>query len=131
MKARSLPFVHIHHVAVIASDYAAARRFYVEQLGFSVIRENYRPERGDWKIDLRLGDSELELFIIPGAPARPSYPEARGLRHLAFQVEDVRRAVAELKEKGIPCEPIRMDPFTGKPMTFFHDPDGLPLELHE
>lgn len=121
----------VHHVAIIGSDYEASRHFYVDLLGFSVVRENYRADREDWKIDLQLADLELELFIIPGRPARPSYPEANGLRHLAFAVESVEDTVRELAERGIDCEPIRMDTFTGKPMTFFSDPDGLPLEIHE
>ena len=121
----------MHHVAIIVSDYQRAREFYVEKLGFPVLRENFREERGDWKLDLQFGDGELEIFAIPGAPARPSYPEARGLRHLAFRVEDVEEAVRELEARGIPCEPIRWDPYSEKRMTFFHDPDGLPLELHE
>ena len=117
----------IHHVAIIVSDYKRAKAFYVEKLGFPVIRENYRPERGDWKLDLRLNETtELEIFAEPDPPGRVSRPEACGLRHLAFRVESV-----ELEALGIPCEPIREDAFTGKPMTFFHDPDGLPLELHE
>lgn len=126
-----LPFQAIHHVAIIVSDYEVSRHFYVEQLGFDIIRENYRKERGDWKLDLKLGDCELEIFSNPNAPERPSYPEARGLRHLAFRVDDIQAAVAALQERGIACEPIRMDTFTGKPATFFQDPDGLPLELHE
>ena len=120
----------IHHVAVICSDKAAALRFYHELLGFPVVRENYRPERDDWKIDLQMGSCELELFIMKDHPQRPS-PEAYGLRHLAFRVESVDRVVAELEEKGIPCEPVRTDAFTGEKMTFFHDPDGLPIEIHE
>ncbi len=124
-------FEKMHHLAIIASDYARAKAFYVDTLGFEVLRENFRAERGDWKLDLRFGESELELFVIPGAPARPSYPEALGLRHLAFFVEDVDAAVARLAEKGVACEPIRLDPYTNRRMTFFHDPDGLPLELHE
>ena len=124
-------FEAVHHIAIIVSDYARAREFYVEKLGFPVVRENFREDRGDWKLDLRFGDGELEIFAIPGAPPRPSYPEARGLRHLAFRVEDVEKAAAELERRGIPCEPIRVDPYTNRPMTFFHDPDGLPLELHE
>ena len=120
----------IHHVAVICSDKAAALRFYHELLGFPVVRENYRPERDDWKIDLQMGSCELELFIMKDHPQRPS-PEAYGLRHLAFRVESVDRVVAELEEKGIPCEPVRTDTFTGEKMTFFHDPDGLPIEIHE
>lgn len=124
-------FERMHHLAIIASDYARAKAFYVDTLGFEVLRENFRAERGDWKLDLRFGESELELFVIPGAPARPSYPEALGLRHLAFFVEDVDAAVARLAEKGVACEPVRLDPYTNRRMTFFHDPDGLPLELHE
>lgn len=121
----------VHHVAIIGSSYEKSRHFYVDQLGFAVIRENYRAERGDWKIDLALAGMELELFIIPGRPQRPSYPEANGLRHLAFRVESVPDTVRELEERGILCEPIRVDTFTGGRMTFFSDPDGLPLEIHE
>lgn len=121
----------IHHVAIIASDYERSRNFYVNQLEFEIIRENYREDRGDYKLDLRLGDCELELFGEKGAPKRPSYPEACGLRHLALAVEDMEEAVAWLRKKGIGTEPVRVDEFTGKRMTFFHDPDGLPLELHE
>ncbi len=124
-------FDALHHVAIIVSDYQVSRRFYVEKLGLPIVRENYRPERGDWKLDLRVGAVELEIFSNPSAPERPTYPEARGLRHLAFRVEDVAAAAAELERRGIPCEPIRTDPYTGGRMTFFHDPDGLPLELHE
>ena len=113
------------------SDKAGALEFYRDKLGFPVIRENYRPERDDWKIDLQLDDyTELELFIMKGHPERPS-PEAYGLRHLAFRVESVDETVAELERKGIPCEPVREDTFTGEKMTFFHDPDGLPIEIHE
>ncbi|MCI9648665.1 VOC family protein [Oscillibacter sp.] len=121
----------MHHIAIIVSDYERAREFYVEKLGFPVLRENFRQERGDWKLDLKFGDGELEIFAIPGAPPRPSYPEAQGLRHLAFRVEDVEAAVRDLEGRGIPCEPIRWDPYTERRMTFFRDPDGLPLELHE
>ena len=122
----------VHHIAIICSDYDKAKDFYVEKLGFSVIRENYREERRDWKIDLKLdNDIEIELFIEPAPPQRVTRPEACGLRHLAFCVEDIEQTVSELLEKGIPCEPIRYDEITGKRMTFFFDPDGLPLELHE
>ena len=120
-----------HHIAVIGSNYEASRRFYVDLLGFEVIRENYREARGDWKIDLQLADMELELFIIPNCPKRPSYPEAYGLRHLAFRVDSVNDTVRELAEKGIETEPVRIDPYTNCKITFFHDPDGLPLEIHE
>lgn len=125
----------IHHVAIIVSDIQAAKDFYVHKLGFEVIRENYRDQRKDWKLDLKIGDGaeavELEIFAEPDPPGRVSRPEACGLRHLAFCVEDVAAAVEELKECGIECEPIRYDEYTHKKMTFFFDPDGLPLELHE
>ena len=120
-----------HHIAIIGSNYEASRHFYVDLLGFEVIRENFREARGDWKIDLQLADMELELFIIPGCPKRPSYPEAYGLRHLAFRVDSVDDTVRELAAKGIVTEPVRIDPYTDCKMTFFHDPDGLPLEIHE
>ena len=121
----------VHHIAIIGSDYEKSRHFYVDLLGFQVIRENYREQRNDWKIDLQLDDLELELFIMQGCPRRPSYPEAYGLRHLAFHVKSVDETVQELTARGIACEPIRTDEYTGKKMTFFFDPDGLPLEIHE
>ncbi|MEF9939327.1 MAG: VOC family protein [Clostridium sp.] len=121
----------IHHIAIIASDYEKSRDFYVNKLGFQVIRENYREERNDYKLDLKMGDCELELFAINGSPERPSYPEACGLRHLAFRVDGIEQIISELNEVGIETEPIRIDEFTNKKMTFFKDPDGLPLELHE
>lgn len=121
----------VHHIAIIGSNYEKSRRFYVDLLGFSVIRENYRPERDDYKIDLQLDGMELELFIIKNCPKRPSYPEAYGLRHLAFAVDSVDDTVRELNKKGILTEPIRVDAYTGKKMTFFFDPDDLPLEIHE
>lgn len=121
----------VHHIAIIGSNYEKSRRFYVDLLGFSVIRENYRPERDDYKIDLQLDGMELELFIIKNCPKRPSYPEAYGLRHLAFAVDSVDDTVRELNKKGILTEPIRVDAYTGKKMTFFSDPDNLPLEIHE
>lgn len=121
----------VHHVALIVSDYEVSRDFYVNKLGFRVVRENYRPERGDYKLDLELDGCELEIFCGGEHPARASYPEAYGLRHLAFYVEDMAGVIAELNGMGIETEPVRVDEFTGKRMTFFHDPDGLPLELHE
>lgn len=121
----------IHHIAIIGSDYQKSKHFYVDLLGFKIIRENYRNERDDYKIDLKRGDLEIELFIIKNAPKRPSYPEALGLRHLAFYVEDVEAMVTQLNKKGIKTEPIRIDDYTNKKMTFFFDPDGLPLEIHE
>lgn len=121
----------IHHIAIICSDKDSALNFYVSKLGFEIIRENYRPERDDWKIDLKLNDeTEIELFIMKGHPERPS-PESYGLRHLAFKVEDFDLAIKELEAKGIVCEPVRIDTFTGGRATFFKDPDGLPLEIHE
>jgi glyoxylase I family protein len=120
----------IHHIAVICSDKDTALNFYHNKLGFRILRENYRPERDDWKIDLKLDDSVIELFIMKDHPLRPS-PEAYGLRHLAFRVDSVDETVAELESMGITCEPIRRDAFTGEKMTFFRDPDGLPLEIHE
>jgi glyoxylase I family protein len=124
-------FSEMHHIAIIASDYQQAKSFYVDKLGFKVIREHHRPEKQDTKIDLAFGSSEIELFVVAKPPKRPSYPEAAGLRHLAFRVTNIEQVVAELEAKGIPCEPIRLDSFTNKKMTFFQDPDGLPLELHE
>lgn len=121
----------VHHIAIIGSDYERSKHFYVDLLGFQIIRENYRKDRGDYKIDLALQNMELELFIIPDRPARPSYPEAYGLRHLAFAVDSVEETVNELNAAGIETEPIRIDEYTNKAMTFFADPDGLPLEIHE
>ena len=121
----------IHHVAILVKDYQRSRHFYVDLLGFRVIRENWRPEKQDWKLDLVVGDLELEIFSAPGAPERPTRPEALGLRHLAFRVQSVVETAAELNALGIETEPIRIDEFSNRPFTFFRDPDGLPLELHE
>ncbi|MDD3795286.1 MAG: VOC family protein [Lachnospiraceae bacterium] len=122
----------IHHIAIIVSDYECSKDFYVNKLGFQIIRENYRPARNDWKLDLRVNDTtELEIFGISDPPARVSRPEAAGLRHLAFYTDNIEAAVTELEEKGIRVEPIRVDEFSGGRFTFFSDPDGLPLELHE
>lgn len=120
----------IHHIAIICSDRETALDFYHNKLGFQVVRENYRPERDDWKIDLQLDGCELELFIMKDHPRRLS-PEAYGLRHLAFRVDSVDKMVAVLEATGFSCEPVRRDTFTGEKMTFFRDPDGLPIELHE
>ena len=124
-------FNEVHHVAIIVSDYEKSRKFYVEQLELPIIRENYRKERDDYKLDLQVGDIELEIFGVKNPPQRVTTPEACGLRHLAFKVEDIEAAVKWLNDKGIETEPIRMDPYTQKRMTFFRDPDDLPLELHE
>ena len=121
----------VHHVAIIVSDYEKSRKFYVEQLELPIIRENYREDREDYKLDLQVGDMELEIFGVKNPPKRVTNPEACGLRHLAFKVDDIETVVKWLNEKGIETEPIRMDPYTQKRMTFFRDPDDLPLELHE
>lgn len=122
----------IHHIAIIVSNYESAKDFYVNKLGFSIIRENYRQERKDWKMDLRVNEHiELEIFVEENPPKRVNHPEASGLRHLAFCVESVEQTLEELEKLGIECEPVRLDDYTGKKMTFFHNPDGLPLEIHE
>jgi len=120
-----------HHIAIICSDYEKAKRFYMDKLGFELVREVYRPEQQDYLRMLRQGDTVLELFIKPDAPRRVTNPEAMGLRHLAFHVEDVETAAAWLNGMGIETEPIREDKVNGGRFTFFRDPDGLPLELHE
>ena len=122
----------IHHVAVICADYAVSKRFYSVTLGLPVIREVYRAERDSYKLDLALPDgSQIELFSFPQPPPRPDAPEAQGLRHLAFAVDDLDAAVRELEAKGVAVEPIRVDEHTDRRYTFFKDPDGLPLELYE
>jgi glyoxylase I family protein len=122
----------IHHVAIICSDYAISRAFYVDLLGLRVIAENYRAERGSHKLDLGLPDGgQIELFSFPAPPSRPSRPEACGLRHLSFAVADVAQAKAWLERHGVAVEAIRTDEYTGRRFTFFADPDGLPLELYE
>lgn len=129
---KHIAFSTLHHIAIIASDYQKAMHFYSHILGLAVIRENQRPDKADIKIDLALNPTtELEIFIKPTAPERPNYPEARGLRHLAFNTEDIAASVEYLKSRGVEVEPIRLDDMTQKKMTFFFDPDGLPLELHE
>jgi len=122
----------IHHAAIICSDYERSKHFYVQILGLKVVAENLRQERQSYKLDLELPDgSQIELFSFPNPPARPSYPEARGLRHLAFEVADVAQCKAVLEAQGVAVEPIRVDEHTNKRFTFFADPDGLPLELYE
>lgn len=124
--------VRIHHVAIICSDYERSRRFYSETLGLRVMQEYYQPHRGSTKLDLALPDGgQIELFHIPGAPKRPSYPEAQGLRHLAFAVSDVAAARDELSAAGVPVQELRMDPYTGRRFFFISDPDDLPIELYE
>jgi glyoxylase I family protein len=125
-------FKSLHHIAIICSDYKMSKQFYVELLGFKVIREVYREERDSWKLDLGLnGQYVIELFSFPSPPKRVGYPEAAGLRHLAFEVESIEEAVKELNKKGIETEEVRIDPFTQKSFTFFKDPDGLPIELYQ
>ncbi|BBL91767.1 VOC family protein [Vibrio rotiferianus] len=125
-------FNAIHHVAIICSDYPTSKHFYTQVLGLKVIAENYREARDSYKLDLSLPDgSQVELFSFPGAPKRPSFPEAQGLRHLAFLVDDVEQAKAYLESNDVEVEPIRIDEFTGKAFTFFQDPDGLPLEVYQ
>ncbi|NET36323.1 MAG: VOC family protein [Cyanothece sp. SIO1E1] len=122
----------IHHVAIICSDYDRSKHFYIKVLGFEALNETYRAERNSYKLDLRINDrDQIELFSFPHPPARPSYPEACGLRHLAFMVEDLDAQVAKLANHHVKTEPIRVDEITGQRFTFFQDPDGLPLELYE
>jgi glyoxylase I family protein len=121
----------IHHIALICSDYERYRAFYRDILGLPVIREVWRAERLSWKCDLDAGNAQIELFSFPDPPARPSRPEACGLRHLAFLVDDLDAEVARLDAAGVICEPIRIDEYTSQRFTFFADPDGLPLELYE
>lgn len=121
----------LHHVAIIASDYDRSKAFYTGILGFATVREVWRAERQSWKCDLTIPGAQVELFTFPQAPPRPSRPEALGLRHLAFTVADIDAEVARLSERGVVCEPIRIDEHTGQRFTFFADPDGLPLELYE
>lgn len=121
-----------HHVAVICSDYETSKRFYTQILGLEIVSEVYRQERHSYKLDLRLPDNmQIELFSFPAPPRRLSYPEACGLRHLAFEVANVDEAVVGLERAGVVVEKVRVDEYTGKRFTFFADPDGLPLELYE
>jgi glyoxylase I family protein len=122
----------IHHVAIICSDYERSTEFYTEVLGFEIIEETFRSERNSYKLDLRVGEHDrIELFSFPNPPQRSSRPEARGLRHLAFAVENLDKAIEELEIKGVAVEPVRTDEITGKRFTFFQDPDRLPLEIYE
>ena len=122
----------IHHAAIICSDYAVSKRFYVETLGLAIVAEHWRAERCSWKLDLALPDGgQIELFSFEDRPPRPSYPEARGLRHLAFEVADVAQCKARLEAQGVRVEPVRIDEYTGRPFTFDADPDDLPLEIYE
>ncbi len=123
---------NVHHIAIIATDYARSKAFYCDILGFTLLSEVYREARDSWKGDLALnGQYTIELFSFPCPPARPSHPEACGLRHLAFSVDSLDAAVQHLERHGVLCETIRVDPLTNKRFTFFTDPDGLPLELYQ
>lgn len=127
-----MKILRTHHVAIICSDYQKSKRFYTRILGLEVVSEVYRESRDSYKLDLKLPDGcRLELFSFPSPPKRLSYPEACGLRHLAFEVEGIEAAVKDLLDRGIAVEPVRVDEHTGKRFTFFCDPDGLPLELYE
>ena len=127
-----MPLNRIHHVAIICSDYQRSKHFYTQILGLKIVREVYRAERQSYKLDLAVGDTyQIELFSFPEPPARPSRPEARGLRHLAFEVEHLEENIRYLAAHGVANEPVRVDEWTGKRFTFLADPDGLPLELYE
>ncbi|MCS6266975.1 MAG: VOC family protein [Vampirovibrio sp.] len=125
-------FTQVDHIAIIASNYAVSKRFYVEILGLDIIRETFREARNSYKLDLKINDTtQIELFSFPENLPRAGYPEACGLRHLAFSVPDVEACVGYLQSQEVLVEPIRVDELTGKRYTFFKDPDGLPLELYE
>jgi len=126
------PLLGLHHVALICSNYLVSKQFYTNVLGLEVLGETYRAERDSHKLDLAVnGNYVLELFSFPSPPPRPSWPEAAGLRHLAFAVADLPAAIQWFAEHGVACEPIRTDELTGRRFTFFADPDGLPLEFYE
>jgi glyoxylase I family protein len=127
-----LPITAVHHVAIICSDYLRSKDFYTRVLRFEVIRETYRAARNSFKLDLAVpGGMQIELFSFPSPLKRPSYPEACGLRHLAFATDDSDGTVQMLTADGVTCEPIQIDELTGRWFTFLADPDGLPLELYE
>jgi glyoxylase I family protein len=122
----------VHHIAIITTDYLRSKHFYTNILGLTIVQEHYREERKSYKLDLALGDQYvIELFSFPHAPPRVTQPEACGLRHLAFSVQNLEASIKKLHQHGIETEPIRTDPYTQKRFTFFQDPDGLPLELYE
>ncbi|HEX3387097.1 MAG TPA: VOC family protein [Mucilaginibacter sp.] len=122
----------VHHIAIICSDYQRSKKFYTEVLGLKIVREVFRKERNSYKLDLEVnGLYQVELFSFPNPPARASRPEAAGLRHLAFEVDNIDDAIAEVNKHGIETEVVRVDEYTGKRFTFFADPDGLPIEFYE
>lgn len=125
-------FKGFHHIAIICSDFQRSKYFYHQVLGFKILAENYRKDSESFKLDLALPDgTQIELFSFPNRPKRPSYPEAQGLRHLAFKVESIQEVVSYLQSKGVEAEPVRIDEYTGKQFTFFADPDDLPLEIYQ
>lgn len=125
-------FNKLHHIAIICSDYQKSKEFYTEVLGFSILREVYREERNSYKLDLLLnGHYVIELFSFPNPPKRASYPEATGLRHIAFSVDDIEAVKLHLELLNIDVEPIRIDDYTKRLYTFIQDPDGLPIEIYE
>lgn len=131
-REKKMRITGIHHVAIICSDYERSKKFYTEILGFSIIDETFRAQRNSYKLDLRVGENhQIELFSFPNPPERVSRPEACGLRHLAFEIDDIEQTVSYLKSKDIEVEDIRIDEMTGKKFTFFKDPDHLPLEIYE
>lgn len=122
----------IHHIAIICSNYEKSKRFYIDTLGLNVLREVYREERQSYKLDLEVnGLYQIELFSFPNPPDRPSFPEAAGLRHLAFEVDDIEEWKEYLISNGVDVEQVRIDLYTDKKFTFFADPDGLPIEIYE
>ena len=122
----------LHHIAIICKDYAVSKKFYTEVLGFTIEQEIYRAQRDSYKLDLSLnGQYTIELFSFPDPPARPSFPEAVGLRHIAFEVENINDMMMELEKLAVKAEPIRVDEFTGRQFTFIADPDDLPIEFYE
>lgn len=122
----------VHHIAIICSDYQVSKQFYTDVLGLTIVREVYRKERDSYKLDLALnGEYIIELFSFPSPPSRPSRPEACGLRHVAFAVDDIETVIQHLQQHKVEVEPVRVDEFTNKRFTFIADPDGLPIEFYE
>lgn len=127
-----LKLKNIHHIAIICSDYQTSKAFYTGILGLQIIQEVYREQRGSYKLDLSLNSQYIvELFSFPSPPSRPSHPEAAGLRHLAFAVNNLEETIKALQTNGVAAEPLRIDEYTGKRFTFIADPDGLPIEFYE
>jgi glyoxylase I family protein len=132
MSIPKLELNKVHHIAIICSNYDVSKKFYTEVLDLEIVNETYREARQSYKLDLKVNDTyQIELFSFANPPKRPSHPEANGLRHLAFEVDDIDAAIRLLTERAVSTEPIRVDELTGKRFTFFADPDGLPLELYE